>query len=80
MVDTQALGSQFITSRKSIVQRNTQIPPNWTAGVSGGTSFDAGDLTIGVIANAGISNKWNTRDTIQQSPASADLSEQIRDS
>jgi outer membrane receptor protein involved in Fe transport len=79
-VDTQAIAGQLITGRNSIVQTNNDIPPNWSASVSGGTSFEIGsDVTLGVIANFAYSNKWRTRDTIQQTPATQDLSQLEQD-
>jgi outer membrane receptor protein involved in Fe transport len=74
-VDTQAIAAQLVNARNGVVQRNTDIPFNFGASVSGGTSFDVfGDATLGVIASFGYSNKWRTRDTVQQTPAAADLS------
>jgi outer membrane receptor protein involved in Fe transport len=74
-VNTQAIAGQLVTGRNGVVQRNTDIPFNFGASISGGTSFDVfGDATLGVIATFGYSNKWRTRDTIQQTPGSSDLS------
>ena len=74
-VDTAAIASQLVTGRQAVIQRNRHLPPNWTANVTGGTSFDlGGDATLGVIATLGYSNKWRTRDTTQQTANSADLS------
>lgn len=79
-VDTQAIASQLVTGRNSIVQRNKQLPPNWSATVTGGTSFDiGGDTTLGIIATAGYSNKWRTRDTTQQTASTQDLSQRELD-
>lgn len=74
-VDTQAIASQLVNGRNSIVQKNNEIPVNWSAAVTGTTSFELGDdSTLGIIATAGYSNKWRTRDTLQQTANSADLS------
>lgn len=73
-VDTRAMAAQLVTSRNGVVQRNTDIPFNFGASISGGTTIELGDATLGMIANFGFSNKWRTRDTIQQTPASFDLS------
>lgn len=74
-VDTQAIGKELVTWRNGIVQRQDRIAPNWSATLSGGTSFEiGGDATLGLIATAGYSNKWQTRDAIQQFSASSDLS------
>lgn len=74
-VDTQAIASQLVTGRNAIVQRNKNLPPNFSAAITGTTSFDIGDdSSLGIIATAGYSNKWRTRDTLQQTANSADLS------
>ncbi len=75
-VNTQAIVGELIRADNSVVFRNNEIPVNWGASVSGGTYWDifGGDATLGVIANLAYSNKWRTRDTTQQTPASQDLS------
>jgi TonB-dependent receptor len=79
-VNTQAIASQLITGRNSIIQRNDKLPPNGSLGITGGTSFDVSDTTtIGVIANFGYSNKWRTRDALQQTASSLDLSQLDQD-
>jgi outer membrane receptor protein involved in Fe transport len=78
-VDKQAIASQIFTGRNAVVQRNTDIPANGSASLSAGTSFDLGGSTLGIIANAGYSNTWRTRDTTQQTPSSADLSQKELD-
>ncbi|MEO5939160.1 MAG: TonB-dependent receptor [Sphingomonas sp.] len=72
--DNSAIAATLVNGRNSVVQRNGDIPPNASATASAGTSFDALGATFGVLATAGYSNKWRTRDTIQQTGASADLS------
>jgi outer membrane receptor protein involved in Fe transport len=80
-VDTQAIASELIRADNSVVFRNNEIPVNWGAAISGGTSFDifGGDATLGVIANLAYSNRWRTRDTTQQTPATQDLAELASD-
>jgi len=75
LVDDQAIASQLVNANNSLLQRNTNMPANWGAAISGGTSFDIGsDATLGVIATAGYSTRFRTRDTTQQTANSADLS------
>ncbi len=50
----------------SLLQSNSALPPNVSADITGGTSFDIAGGTIGVIAAAGYSNSWRTRDSLQQ--------------
>jgi hypothetical protein len=72
-VDGGAIASSIVTGRNSVVQRNNDIPVNWSGSISAGKSWDLGWGTFGIIGNAGYSNRWLTRDAIQQSSFSADL-------
>jgi len=74
-VDRAEIIGQIATGRNSLVQSNHNMPVNGSVSASAGTSFDVGDATVGVIATAGWSSKWRTRDIIQQSAASLDLSD-----
>lgn len=79
-VDTLAISRQLVTGRQVVVQRNTDIPANFTGSITGGTSFDIGsDATLGIIATAGYKNNWRTRDTIQQTGSTLDLSQKELD-
>jgi outer membrane receptor protein involved in Fe transport len=73
-VDTSAIAGQLVRFSNATVQRIHDIEPNFTASVSGGTSFDLGGSTLGLIATAGYSNKWVTRDQTQQNSLTPDLS------
>ena len=74
LADNTAIGAQLINGRNAVLQRNKALPPNWSANITGGKSFDLGGTTLGVIATAGYSNKWRTRDTTQQTANATDLS------
>jgi outer membrane receptor protein involved in Fe transport len=78
-VDRAEIIGQIATGNNALVQSNHNMPPSGSVSMSAGTSFNAGDANIGVIATAGWSSKWRTRDIIQQSAASQDLSELGRD-
>lgn len=67
------IGSELATSRLATSQRLRDLPPGYSISVTGGTSFDVGDATLGLIAAAGFSNKWRNRETVQQTSNSADL-------
>lgn len=74
-VNSTAIASQLVSPDFAVVQHWGHVAPNWSATISGGTSFEIGDdVTLGVIATAGYSNKWTTRDAIQQYSLSSDLS------
>lgn len=70
----RAIASQLFNGNNSVVQRNTAIPPNWSFSLDGGKSWDIDDVTLGLIATFGYSNKWRTRDNLQQTTATQDLS------
>ena len=72
--DNSAVAASLVTGRNSVVQRNIDIPPNASGVATGGASFDALGATFGVIATAGYSSKWRTRDTVQQTANTSDLS------
>jgi hypothetical protein len=78
-VDSIPIAQQLVRPQNALLQRNTQLPPNWSASISGGTSTDIGDVRLGVIGTASITNKWQTRDTRQQTPATRDLSQKELD-
>jgi TonB-dependent receptor len=73
-VNQQAIAGQFVTARNSIVQTNNDMPVNWGANITGGKSWDIGGTRVGLIATAGYTSKWRTRDVTQQTANAADLS------
>lgn len=73
-VNTQEIASQLVTSRNAAVQRYSRLPLNFSGSLSGATSWELGDTTLGVIATLGYSNKWQNRQPRQQRSLSADLS------
>jgi len=67
----RTLSSEEITglsnASTTLLQRNRNIPANWSVGLSGGASIPVfGDGQLGIIATAGLSNSWLTRDALQQ--------------
>ncbi|MBV7257805.1 TonB-dependent receptor [Pacificimonas sp. WHA3] len=50
----------------TIVQRNDDIPINGSLELTAGTAIDIGDDRLGVIANIGWDNSWQTRGGTQQ--------------
>lgn len=73
-VNQQAIAGQFVTARNAIVQRNDNMPVNWGANITGGKSWTLGDTEIGLIATAGYTSRWRTRDVTQQTANALDLS------
>lgn len=73
-VDQQAILKQLGDPNLILLQKNNNIPVNWSGGITAGTAFDFGDDgRFGVIATASLSNKWRSRDIISQSAINADL-------
>lgn len=73
-IDSGQIAKQFINVNNGLVQKNPELPANFSVSATGGTSLPAGENDIGVIATVGFSNKWRTREITEQSPASFDLS------
>lgn len=73
-VDTGEIASQLVSRNNGLVQSTDNTVPNYSGNITGGNTWQLGDSELGVIATAGFSNGWRTRDNTQQTPASADLS------
>ena len=78
-VNTGAIAKQLVNTRTGLVQRLDEMPANFSGNITGGTSLPVGDGELGLIATAGYSNAWRTKDIIEQSPASLDLSRLDKD-
>ena len=79
-VDDQLVGGELVRFSRATLQKVSILPVNFSASISGGTAFEIGDdATLGVIATFGFSNRWSTRESRQQTPATADLSELFSD-
>lgn len=72
-VNAQAIGRELVRFSNSTLQRVRNLPVNFSASVGAGEKFVLGDTELGVIFTAGISNRWQNRDAIQQRSLSADL-------
>jgi len=68
--DEQAIGSELVGWRNAAVQKLDGAPANYSASLTGGTTFGSG---FGLVATAGYDNSWRTRDNLEQTPASTDL-------
>ena len=78
-VDSGAIASEFANSRNVLVQSIDGLPPGYSTSVTGGNSWAVGDGDLGLIATAGFSNKWRTRENLEQTPGSPDLSSTNKD-
>ncbi len=50
----------------TLLQRNNQLPANWSGEVSGGSVYDLGASRLGVIASISASNTFRTRAATQK--------------
>jgi len=73
-IKTGDIARQLVTGRNAVVQSISETAPNGSVNMSGGLSFDRGAYTLGFIAAGGYSNKWSTREAINQNSLQADLS------
>ncbi|HEY6814776.1 MAG TPA: TonB-dependent receptor [Croceibacterium sp.] len=73
-VDTQAIASELVNGRNAIVQRFDNMPANFSGSFSGGDAWEFGEGELGLIVGGGYSNRFLTRDAIQQASLAADIS------
>jgi hypothetical protein len=78
-VNTSNIVRQLMNTRVGLIQRIDEMPANFSGSVTGGTSTLLGDGEVGFIATAGYNNSWRTRDILEQSPASQDLTRLDKD-
>jgi outer membrane receptor protein involved in Fe transport len=71
--ESGSLAKEFANTNTALIQRNDKIPVNTSLSLSGGTSRELGDGELGVVATAGYSQNWLTKDNIEQNAADADL-------
>jgi len=60
------LTASLANANTSLIQRNNNIPVNFSGQLSGATNFLVGDVNIGIVGAAGINNTWRTRGGVQQ--------------
>jgi hypothetical protein len=65
--EVQDITASLTNSATSLVQRNDEIPVNWSVDLNAGTAIDlGGDAELGLIAAFGYDNSWQTRAGLQQ--------------
>lgn len=74
-VDSGAIAGQFVGRNNGLVQKIGEVDPNYTGSMTAGNTWAIGDSELGVIATVGLSSDWRTRDNIEQTPASQDLTQ-----
>ncbi|HEX8555741.1 MAG TPA: TonB-dependent receptor [Sphingomonas sp.] len=71
LVPTAAVG-RLSNAETTLLQRNNQIPANWSAELSSGSVVDLGSGRLGVLASISASNTFRTRSTTQQDTVSTE--------
>lgn len=74
-IDNVELAKGIVNTRNGLTQRIPNMPANTNLALSAGKSFELGEATLGVIATAGYSNKWITRDVLSQTSVDSDLAQ-----
>lgn len=70
----EGVAGQLFPLNLVTLQQDNNLPANFSANVTGGTSFEVGDgVYLGIIATAGIKNNWRNRNVLSQD-ATTDLS------
>ena len=64
--------AQLSNASTTLLQRNNQLPANFSGEISGGSVFNIGADRLGIIASLSASNTFRTRATTQQDSVSAD--------
>jgi outer membrane receptor protein involved in Fe transport len=72
-VDTAPIASQLVNARNAVLQKDDHLPPNASVSLAGARSFELESGNLGVIAAAGYSNKYQTRDAINQTSLQGNL-------
>ncbi len=73
-VDTVGILKDINDPNLYLVQKIGDLPANFSAGLTAGTSVDIGsDGVLGIIATGSISNKWRNRFITKQTASNAEL-------
>lgn len=78
-VATAPIASQLVNGRNAVVQKWNNLPANFSVDITAGKPFDLDSVDLGVIATVGYSNRWSTRDALNQSSLQADLEDKESD-
>ena len=72
LAEVQAITASLLNAPTTLLQRNRDIPANFSTDLSGGTAIDIGSSRLGILASFGYSNNWKTRDARQQNAIGLD--------
>lgn len=74
-VDTGEIAGELVRPDNALVQRVDSVPFNYSVNLSAGDAWSVGnDSRIGLIGTLGFNSHWRTRDNLEQTPGSFDLS------
>ncbi|MFA7440048.1 MAG: TonB-dependent receptor [Sphingomonadaceae bacterium] len=65
--ELKTITASLSNANTNLIQRNDDIPANFSVGFTGGKSWDIGESRIGLIFSGNWSNEWETRGGLQQS-------------
>jgi len=72
--DGQLISANVLENEDTLIlQRNTDVPANFSAAASAGYGHDFGETRFGVLASLGFSNGWRTRGATQQTALAGSL-------
>lgn len=75
------LAGQIMPLNLVTLQKYDELPANFSASLTGGTSFEVGDGNyLGIIATAGITNTWRNRNVTSQQFGDAEAGQILFDS
>ncbi|PZQ56386.1 MAG: TonB-dependent receptor [Phenylobacterium zucineum] len=72
-VDTAKIASELVNGRNAVLQKNNHLPANFSLNASGAKSFEVGEGNLGVVGALGYSNRWTTREQVNQTSLQGDL-------
>jgi len=78
-VDTKPIAGQLVNGRNAVLQTWNHLPANFSADITAAKPFDLNSMDLGVIATVGYSNKWASRDAINQNSLQANLQDKEAD-
>jgi outer membrane receptor protein involved in Fe transport len=78
-VNASDIAKQLVNPSNGLVQKIGGTVANLSTSLSGGNSWLLDGSELGLIATAGFSNKWRTREGLEQTPGSTDLSATNKD-
>ena len=64
--DLLGFAASLNNAETNLIQRNNDIPANFSGEITGGTTVEVGAGSIGIIATVGFENSWRTRGGVQQ--------------